>query len=86
MPKIQYHCITCHTPYDTEKEACECESGHRNSSDFTIVGVKYESLEGKWGLNKDIDQKVPKRVTIRFSSIREDFAIYERVWIGPKGL
>nr|DAM62634.1 MAG TPA: Cytochrome C' [Herelleviridae sp.] len=41
--KILYTCEVCHTDYETEERAMECENGHKKQ--LKIVGASYNRID-----------------------------------------
>lgn len=54
--KILYTCEVCHTDYETEERAIECENGHKTQ--LKIVGASYNSIyKVPYGFPIDIEVK-----------------------------
>lgn len=64
MAEIRYLCSKCHSPYETEAEALECEQSH----------VEIESIN-RYEYN--LGERYPEELEVIFSDTQQ--AIYSRV-------
>lgn len=81
-----YACITCQTFYSKEEEAYGCEAAHPPKENFSITHFGFGKLDHTWGLSRELTQKVPKSLTVRFGPEFGQFAVYKLDQIGPKGM
>lgn len=88
MRKIEgFQCDNCKHIHSTEEKALECEAHHKTRLDGAkITYMSFESIEGKYGLNREFYRQIPRKVHIRFSEQSGDFATFIFDHHGFKGV
>lgn len=88
MPKriIGWECSKCHTFYNEEKNAQDCENSHPKIEDIKLDGIFFSDLNDKYGPERGMLQHIPSKIKIKISEASGDFALYKLDNYGYRGV